>query len=181
MVWLKWLLEKNNILSKYQHGFWLKHHPSTHSSQIFCVWWHKNVLLYHFLTSKRHMILFGRRVSLKTHTIYVQKVECLYSSKIFLSYCVFRVLIGSELHKLEMGMPQICILSITLSILQSNVIVEIINTVFENSFFLDDVSVTWSSPYMPAAKRDRCKSVSTKLKSRLMKMISSFSKLKSYV
>ena len=74
----------------------------------------------------------------------------------FLSNRVFKVRLGcllSEIHSQEMGVPQGCILSVTLFILKINDIVNVIKPGIDKSLFADDFSISCMSKSIPVIER----------------------------
>ena len=74
----------------------------------------------------------------------------------FLSNRVFRVHLGSvfsNTHEQEMGVPQGSIPSVTLFILQINVIADVIPSSFEKSHFVENFLITCSSRNMASIER----------------------------
>ena len=154
---LVWFLERNGLFSKHQSGF--RQNRST-TDQIVrlesfirdgLVRGHHVVSVFFDLekaydTTWKHGVLkdlydSGLRGRL---TLFIQN---------FLLDRVFRVRLGtvlSELHSQEMGVPQGSILSVTLFVLKINSITEAVNFGFDKSLFVDDFSITYSSPCMAA-------------------------------
>ena len=74
----------------------------------------------------------------------------------FLSNRVFKVRLGSllsEIHSQEMGVPQGCILSVTLFILKINDIVNVIKPGIDKSLFVDHFSISCMSKSIPVIER----------------------------
>ena len=113
------------------------------------------MLCLYFSTLRKHTILPGNMAFPKTYHLGLRGRMPLFI-KDFLMDRIFRVRLGtvmSELHNQEMGVLQGSILSVTLFILKINSITKVANIGMDKSLFVDDFSVSYSSPHMRVVER----------------------------